>query len=101
MDHSQKFVGKKKDCTKNDTESFLFSLNKNKKYYQKHKDYKTVYCYSKYGPWFFGGDIGFYSEDMSLCSCNNIEYADEPLTEHKAGEYFKVQEVELFEIIID
>ena len=96
-----KVCWEKKKCTKNDTESFLFSLNKNKKYYQKHKDYKAIYCYSNYGPWFYGGDIGFYSKDMSLCSCNNIEYTDEPLTEHKAGEYFKVQEVELFEIAFD
>ena len=96
-----KVCWEKKKCTKNDTESFLFSLNKNKKYYQKHKDYEAIYCYSDYGPWFYGGDIGFHSKDMSLCCCNNEEYADEPLTEHKAGEYFKVQEVELFEIAFD
>ena len=55
----------KSDIQKNDIESFLFSLNKNKKYYQKHKEYNTIFCYKNYGPWFYGGDIGFYSTNMS------------------------------------
>lgn len=97
-----KVCWEKKDCQKNDTESFLFSLNKNKKYYQKHKDYKTIFCYQNFGPWFYGGDIGFSSKDMSLCCCNKSEYVnDELLAGNKVNEYFKVQEVEVFEITIE
>ena len=92
----------KSDSQKNDIESFLFSINKNKKYYQKHKDYKTIYCYSSYGPWFWGGDIGFYSTDMSLCkSAGNGDYLDESLSTNKAGDHFKVQEVEFYRITFE
>ena len=88
-------------CTKNDTNSFLFSLNKNKKYYQKNKNYWAVFCYQNYGPWFYGGDIGFANKDMSECQSNgNGDYLDESLSRNKPGSYFKVQEVELFKINI-
>ena len=91
----------KKDCQKIDTNSFLFSLNKNKKYYQKHKDYKTIYCYKDYGPWFYGADISFFKNNMSECkSSGNGDYLDEPLSKNKPNEYFKVQEVEIFKINI-
>ena len=91
----------KKDFQKNDLNSFLFSLKKNKKYYQKHKDYKTIFCYSQYGPWFYGGDIGFFNKDMTECkSSGNGDYLDESLSTNLPGNYFKVQEVELYKIII-
>ena len=92
----------KKDLHKNDPESFLFSLNKNRKYYPKHKEYETIYCYNNYGPWFWGGDIGFQSTDMSQCiSYGTGDYLNESLSSNKAGNYFQVQEVEFFRIIIE
>ena len=94
-----KVTWEKKDLTKNDPESFLFSLNKNKKYYQKHKEYETIYCYSAYGPWFYGGDIGFYSNNMSQCISNGTgEYLDESLSTNQPGSYFDVHEVEFYKI---
>ena len=90
----------KRDCQKNDPESFLFSMNKNKKYKPKHLEYKDIYCYSSYGPWFYGGDIGFYSNDMSLCCSNGTgDYLDESLSTNNPRSYFKVQEVEFYKII--
>ena len=87
---------------KNDTESFLFSLSKKRKYYQKHQDYKTIFCYSDKGPWFFGGDIGFYQNDMSECQSSGTgDYLNESLSSNIAGNYFKVQEVEFYKIIIE
>ena len=92
----------KKGLTKNDPESFLFSLNKNRKYYPKHKKYETIYCYNNYGPWFYGGDMGFYSTDMSQCKSTGIgDYLNESLSTNEAGKYFQVQEVEFFRIIIE
>ena len=94
-----KVTWEKKDLIKNDPESFLFSLNKNKKYYQKHKEYKTIYCNSAYGPWFWGGDIGFKSNNMSQCiSKGTGEYLDESLSTNQPGSYFDVHEVEFYEI---
>ena len=89
----------KKDLQKNDQDSFLFSLNKNKKYYQKHKEYKTIYCYSNCGPWFYGGDIGFDQNNMSQCkSHGNGDYLDESLSTNEAGSFFEVHEVEFYKI---
>ena len=97
-----KVTWEKKDLEKNDLESFLFSLNKNKKYYQKHKGYKTIYSSSSNGPWFYGGDIGFYSNNMSQCKSSGTgDYLDESLSTNKAGEYFNVQEVEFYKIIFE
>ena len=94
-----KVTWEKKDLSKNDPESFLFSLNKNKKYYQKHKEYKTIYCYSAYGPWFYGGNIGFQSNNMSRCiSTGTGEYLDESLSTNQPGSYFDVHEVEFYKI---
>jgi len=94
-----KVTWEKKDLTKNDPESFLFSLNKNKKYYQKHKEYETIYCYSAYGPWFYGGDIGFNRNNMSQCiSYGTGEYLDESLSTNQPGSYFDVHEVEFYKI---
>ena len=94
-----KVTWEKKDLTKNDPESFLFSLNKNKKYYQNHKEYKTINCYSAYGPWFLGGDIGFNSNNMSRCtSYGTGEYLDESLSTNQPGFYFDVHEVEFYKI---
>ena len=90
----------KRDCIKNDPESFLFSINKNKKYNQKHNEYNSIFCYSSYGPWFYGGDIGFSSNDMSCCiSYGTGDYLDESLSTNNPGSYFKVQEVEFYKII--
>ena len=90
----------KRDCIKNDPESFLFSINKNKKYKQIHNEYTGIYCYSAYGPWFWGGDIGFHSNDMSLCCSKGTgDYLDESLSTNDPRSYFKVQEVEFYKII--
>ena len=90
----------KRDCKKNDPESFLFSINKNKKYKPKHIEYNDIYCNSAYGPWFYGGDIGFHSNDMSCCiSYGTGDYLDESLSTNNPGSYFKVQEVAFYKII--
>ena len=102
LGHIWAFRGKKKNCEKNDENSFLFSLNKNKKFYPKEKDLKTIYCYQDYGPWFYGGEIGFYNKDMTECESSICgEYLDEPLSTNKPNTYFKVQEVEFYRILIE
>lgn len=84
---------------KYDQDSFLFSLNKNKKYYPKHKENETIFCYSEGGPWFYGGDIGFHYNNMSQCvSYGTGDYLDESLSTNEAGSYFEVHEVEFYKI---
>ena len=57
----------KKDLIKKDNESFLFSLDYNRKFTQTYKDFDAIFCYSSKGPWFYGGDIGFSGNDMTQC----------------------------------
>ena len=84
-----------------DSESFLFSFNKNKKYCPKHKEDKHIFCYSKCGPWFNGGDIRFNSTDMNLSlSFGDGVYLNESLSSTNTGSFFKVQEMEFFIIEI-
>ena len=97
-----KVTWEKRQCEKIDPECFLFSLNKNKKYCPKHNDYTHIYCYSKYGPWFWGGDIGFQGKNMSLCiSCGTGDFLDESLSTNNAGNYFNVKEVEFYKINLE
>ena len=92
----------KKDLQKKDNESFLFSLDYNKKYPQKHKDYNAIYCYSSKGPWFYGGDIGFYGNNMTQCeSRRNGNYLDGKGLANNQQENFNVIEVEFFHITIE
>ena len=92
----------KNDYQKIDPESFLFSLNKNKKYYPKHKNGYHIFCYSCFGPRFSGGNISFQNYNMSLCmSTKKGEYLDEFLSTNKSGYYFKVKEVEFYQILIN
>ena len=91
----------KRDCKKNDPESFLFSLNKNMKYCPKNKGSNHIFCYKDRGPWFNSGDIGFCSEDMSFCkSYGSGDYLNQTLSTNEAGSYFPVQEVEFYKIIL-
>ena len=92
----------KNDYQKIDPDSFLFSLNKNKKYYPKHKNGYHIFCYSCFGPRFSGGNISFQNYNMSLCmSTKKGEYLDESLSTNKSGYYFKVKEVEFYQIFIN
>ena len=92
----------KRDCQKADPQSFLFSLSNNKKYNLKDKEQKSIYCYQNYGPWFWNGDIGFCNNNMTECkSSGKGNYLDESLSTNKAGDYFKVQEVEFYRILIE
>ena len=50
----------------------------------------------------WNGDIGFQSNDMTECkSSGKGNYLDESLSTNKAGDYFKVQEVEFYRILIE
>ena len=90
------------DFQKNDPESFLFSLTKNKKYCPKHKEGNHIYCYSFYGPRFCSGNLSFQNYNMSTCmSTRKGEYLDESLSSNKSGYYFKVKEIEFYQIVIN
>ena len=87
------------DYEKNDLESFLFSLNKNKKYRTKHKKTTDIWCSEEKGPYFRGGDLCFWGKDMSECfSSGKGNYLDESLSTNEPNRYFRVQEVELYKI---
>ena len=92
-----------KSCSKNDLETFMFNLNKNKKYKKIKKD-NSIYCVSYYGPWtklfgfhidkqmrkiFHGGtDINSYYENGAECLPNNSE----------TRKWFETKEVEIYQI---
>ena len=91
-----------RDCQKADPQSFLFSLSNNKKYNLKDKEKKSICCNQNYGPWFWNGDIGFLNNNMTECMSRGTGYyLDESLSTNKAGDYFKVQEVEFYRILIE
>ena len=92
----------KTDCKKTDPTSFLFSLNKNKKYYPRNKYSFQILCFPDSGPRFGSGNIGFQVDNMSLCiSTRNGEYLDESLSTNEPGIIFSVKEVEFYHIIFN
>ena len=90
------------DLKKKDTESFLFSVTKNKKYPAKNIYDHHVFCFSDLGPKFCSGNLGFPLLNMKICvSTKKGEYLDESLSTNKPGQYFIVQEVELYQILFN
>ena len=88
-----------------DEKSFLFSLNKNKKYklLDNYKNYKTIGCYNNRGV-DFNNDCYFYQNDMTKCySSGNYAYLDgigRVLADNNNNTTFIVEEVEIYKIII-
>ena len=58
--------------------------------------------FSSYGPWFYGGDIGFYGNNMTQCeSGGNEDYLDgQGLANNQKGQFYVI-EVEFFHIIFE
>ena len=90
------------DCKKTDHKSFLFSLNKNKKYFPKNKYDSQILCFPDSGPRFASGNIGFQDRDMGVCiSTRGGEYLNESLSTNDPGYIFPVKEVEFYHITFD
>ena len=90
------------DIKKKDSESFLFSVTKNKKYYPKSKYGNHILCIENFGPKFCSENLCFPFLNMSICmSTKRGEYLDESLSTNKPGQYFIVKEVELYQILFN
>ena len=90
------------DIKKKDSESFLFSVTKNKKYYPKNKYGNHILCIENFGPKFCSENLCFPFLNMSICmSTKRGEYLDESLSTNKPGQYFIVKEVELYQILFN
>ena len=92
-----------------DNEAFVFSISK-KKIYKIKNDYNALYDYKNEGPCFVGsGSFNIYISDKMLennsntCACSESHY--EGITkdyELNNGEYyFKIQELEVYEILFN
>jgi hypothetical protein len=91
---------------KHDMESFMFNLNKNKKY-KKLKNDRSIYSHESYGPWSYS--FGFYVRDQM----NKIEHEGKSidsfyengseilLNNTTTSKFFNVLEVEVFKININ
>ena len=87
----------------NETETFIFNLNKNKKFKKIKKGY-SLYCYKSYGPYTYGfGNEGNIKSLVLYAGsiCNYYENGDEILPNEKETKYYEVIEVEVFRIIIE
>ena len=90
---------------KNDTESFMFNLNKNEKY-KKLKNDSSIWCGNDFGPWSYA--FGFQGvnqmtkiEHRGTCIDEYYERGSQILSKNSnQNEYFNVIEVEVFKIII-
>ena len=88
------------EVKKQDLDSFLFSVTKNKKYYPKNLFGFQIFCFPFSGPRFCSGNIGFQGSDMSYCmSTRKGEYLDNSsLSTNESGFDFSVKEVEFYKI---
>ena len=86
---------------KKDNKSFLFSLNLNKRYFQKDKNTNdNIYCLNIFGPC-FSYDLAFKCKDMKKCtSWGKMTYLDNKEMANNENNNFDVEEVEVFKIII-
>jgi len=87
----------------NETETFIFNLNKNKKY-TKIKKGHSLFCDNSYGPYTYG--FGIEGKIKSIVHyggiiCNYYENGDEILPSEKKTKYYEIIEVEVFRIIIE
>ena len=90
------------NCWKKDQDAFVFSLTQNVKCItNSNNNYTAFYCGSSYGPYF--GSIYFYTKKMneayiySHCYYNNSSN----LYPGKKADFYKMQEVEVYKIIIN
>ena len=88
---------------KYDKETFIFSLNKNKKC-KKINDKQSIYCYKDHGPYVYdfgcGNSCGSTKKIVYYSSTNNkFENASLILSSDKDKQYYDLLEVEVFEII--
>ena len=86
---------------KKDNKSFLFSLDLNKRYFQKDKNTNdNIYCLNIFGPC-FSYDLAFKCKDMKKCtSWGKMTYLENKEMTHYENNNFDVEEVEVFKIII-
>lgn len=87
---------------KKDQDAFVFSLTQNVKCItNSNYSYDAFYCSSDYGPFF--GSIQFYSKKMNeACICSHSYYNNSSnLYPGKKSDYYKMQEVEVYKIIIN
>ena len=86
---------------KKDNKSFLFSLNLNKRYFQKDKNINdNIYCLNIFGPC-FSYDLAFKCRNMKKCtSWGNMTYLNNKDLAENDNNNFDVEEVEVFKIEI-
>ena len=90
---------------KNDKETFLFNLNKNKKYRKINENKSSIYCYSTHGPYAMDFGCGSSCGTMKKIvhhsySINNyFENASEILPSNKKAKYYDLLEIEIFKIV--
>ena len=85
------------------SKSFIFSINKNKKYEYSNKTYNSIYLYVNHGPDFFC-DFAFNSSNkkMGVCFCATkaygYAYSIEPLVGDGSAKEINVDEIEVFKV---
>ena len=88
---------------KQDQDAFVFSLTQNVKCItNSNSNYNAFYCNSNYGPYF--NSIQFYDKtkmnEAFICSCSYYNDSSN-LYPGKKEDYYKMQEVEIYKIIIN
>ena len=85
------------------SKSFIFSINKNKKYDYTNTQSKSIYLHTNHGPDFFW-DLAFNSGDkkMGVCFCATkaigYAYSKEPIIGDGSQKEINVDEVEVFKV---
>ena len=90
------------NCWKQDQDAFVFSLTQNVKCItNSNYSYNAFYCNSSYGPHF--ASIQFYSKKMNEALIQSHGYYNNSsnLYPGKNADYYKMQEVEVYKIIIN
>ena len=90
------------DSWKQDKDAFVFSLTQNVKCItNSNNNYTAFYCGSSYGPYF--GPIYFYEKKMNEAKIKGHDYYNNSTSLYpgKTIDYYKMQEVEVYKIIIN
>ena len=93
--------------SKQDKETFLFSLTQNKKFTKKNLNVCSIYCDKSCGPFF--NFIGFRDVGKKNMSQGEFQYTSSPyyndyneiIPNEKKNRYFEVEEVEVYRIIFN
>ena len=88
---------------KNDKETFIFSLNKNRKYKKAYQSIYSLYCSSTYGMYTAGfGNCSRCKTMKKFCHYTNIEdfyeNGSEILPSKRETKYYELLEVEVFKV---